>query len=208
MPKYTVYAYIRRKGRHLKHKFKIVAVHTFQELPIDWSDLKSELLTTARNIYFEYEQLKTNISLEMHLGGRYKRAMTSYRTVHVHLKREPQFSARLTYLKNSNQVKVDAASFITPLFFYKYKDDYDYLERGKRWDQWELPKLPDITATLLDPEAAFKEPLTLKLPSYAGIPKGRYAATPKGNGYAGYSRGYGYAARRCNLGQKDKREES
>jgi hypothetical protein len=214
LPLLLVYAIIHRQGRRLEHKNKMVVVHKLYDVPFDYSDLKSELLVAARHIYFEYDQLTTDVTIERHLKKRYLRTTgsgASYHRARKHYKRQVEFTARIIYMRHQNEVKVKNAYFVTPEFYENCKDGYDFLERGKRWNQWEMPPLipPDFEASLHNPDTWFNEPLTLKLPSYAPYRHGNgYAGRHlKGASYAGHLHGAGYAGRRYSLAEKDRLEE-
>ncbi|MGD0203863.1 MAG: hypothetical protein ABSC20_08180 [Candidatus Bathyarchaeia archaeon] len=186
MPDYSVYAQILRPGKRKAHKFKIVVVLTvYEDRIVDWSDLKNNvLLVAARHIWQDYQQETAVVSVEKHLAGRGFQGVTSYRRYKVHYNREPQFRARITYLKNQNDVKIEAPVFITPEF-YDFKADYD-LERGKKWQpQPVVPKGFEATLNNRDVNLLFQDLLTLKTVSYAGLPRNSYASMQEQRHQAG-----------------------
>lgn len=203
---YTVYAKIIRRGRR-KHRIKNVAVHTFYDVPVNYDDLKAELLTAAQNIQWEYNQSVTEVTVEMHMAGRYKRAMTSYRQSRIRYGREPKMSARLNYTKMSDTVKVETASFYTPEFYMRFKNEYDREKRRK----WQMPKpIPaGFEAMLFNPNMLFVDCLTVKTTTYGQKPKLSYEATERKrytlSTYAGNYKGM-YLGHRFSNVEKEEHE--
>ena len=208
MPIYTVYARIIQRGKRKTHRVRNTAVYTFYSSPLDWSDLKSTLLDTARKIYYDHnQQLTSDISLEKHLAGRYKTGKTSYRVSRIHYRRQPEFNAKISYNHHQDIVKVENASFITPEF-YQFKFDYD-LERQKKFTMQKLVPA-DFEAGLLNNNLLWVENLTLKTPTYLQDPKDLYAshqAQRRSPGmYAGRNIGM-YAPRNVQTLEVDRQEK-
>lgn len=206
MPKYTVYAKIIRKGKRRTHRVRNAPVYTYNDEIVSWSDLKTVLLDAARQIFWEFEQSTTEVTVEKHLGGKYITKTTSYRTTKMHYRRQYEFKARLSYIKSQDTVKIEQASFATPEF-YEFKADYD-LETGKKW---QIPKVvPSGFEALLhstNPDALFVDMLTIKNTSYMAQPRNVYASTQEKHHtqglYAGVSHST-YAGKEQALAQQDK----
>jgi hypothetical protein len=206
MPRYTVYAKIIRKGKKRTHRIRNAPIYTYNGEIVSYTDLKSVLLDVARQIYWEFEQTVSEVSVEKHLGGKYITKTTSYRTTKMHYRRQYEFRARLTYSKNQDTVKIEQASFITPEF-YEFKTDHD-LETGKKW---QIPKVvPSSFEALLhstNPDALFVDMLTIKNTSYMAQPKNVYASTQEKHHTSGIYAGVchsTYAGREQALAQQDK----
>jgi hypothetical protein len=205
MPVFTVFAVLTRKGKH-RHKVRNTPLLTFYEMPISWSDLKDTLLVAARHLYFEHDEVTADITISSFLKKRYLRPL-GYERKRIHYGKQLEFTATITYLKFKNQVEVKNAFFVTPDFL-EFKDAYDF-ERGKKW---EIPPLvpPGFEASLFNPDLAFTDPLTLKTPNYAGLPRDSYMPwqqkTHAYGAYAGVPRFF-YAGKKQRVHLQDEYEE-
>jgi hypothetical protein len=206
MPVFTVFALLYRKGRHV-HKIRNTPLLTFYETPADWSDLKSTLLEAARKLYYEHDETKAEITISKFLKKRYLRPL-GYQKSKIHYNKELCFAGRITFLRYQNAVKVEGAYFATPEFYEKFKDGYD-MENHKKWRPPPSISL-GFEGALRNPDLRFLEPLTLKTPSYAGVPRDSYMPWQQKahthGAYAGIYRGM-YAARKQRIADQDQYEE-
>lgn len=206
MPKYTVYAKIIRKGKRRTHRVRNAPVYTYYDEIVSYADLKSVLLDAVRQIFWEFEQSTSEVTVEKHLGGKYITKTTSYRTTKMHYRRQYEFRARLSYIKSQDTIKIEQASFATPEF-YEFKADYD-LETGKKW---QIPKVvPSGFEALLhstNPDALFVDMLTQKTFNYQTQPLNQYASREEKHHtqgmYAGTPKSL-YAGKDYKLPQQDK----
>jgi hypothetical protein len=206
MPRFTIYAKLVRKGKKT-HRIQNAPIHQIDEQPIDYQDLKTTMLDTARKIWYEHDhQTTADVTLERHLSGKYIRAATGYRQTRIRYGRQVEFASRITYLNGQDQVKIEQPVFIQP-WTWDLKAEFRE-ETGKKW---EIPKVTPtgFYATLQNPKIMWTQLLTLKTSSYMAVPKnlygsreekhhqqGPYAATPRGV----------YAARDTSTIERDKAE--
>jgi hypothetical protein len=127
LPAYSVYAYILRPGKHLKHRGIRLVVFTYYERIVDYWDLKENvLLPAAKNIYHDprwNHKTETVVAVEKHIRGKYRRGFAGHATDEIYYKREPSLKAKILYLPHSNEVKVERADFFAPEF-WDMKADY------------------------------------------------------------------------------------
>jgi hypothetical protein len=205
LPVYTVFGLLHRKGIH---KIRNAPLLTFYETPVDWSDLKSTLLEAGRKLYYEHDQVTAEITIYRFLKKRYLRPR-GYQKSKTHYKKELEFTGRITYLRHQNAVRVETAYFVTPEFYEKFKDGYDY-ENSRKW-QLPNPIPSGFEAQLHNPDLRFIEPLTLKTPSYAAQPRDCYMPWQQKahahGAYAGVYRGMYAARRQRRVADQDEYEE-
>ena len=206
MPEYVVYFSLVRTGKHT-HKIRNTPILSFHETPVDWQDLKRTLLDTARKIYFEFDhQTVSEISIQLHKSGKYKRASIGYRQGRLRIGIEIVFRARITFSHNQDTVKVVHTAFISPEF-YAFKSDYQN-ECGRKW---EIPKVipSGFEASLRDQSIIFHDLLNLKRSSYMAQSKNLYGSVRERRHqpglYSGVHHGEFYAGRKSTV-DEDKSE--
>jgi hypothetical protein len=205
MPIYTIYGKIKH---HTKKRTRIrnTPLHTVYDNIVDWADLKAVLLAAMRKAHYDHQQNQVEITIAKHLAGRYITGTTSYRESKIRYRRQPELAAKVEYLKDKDEIRIQKISFGPT--FYNFKPEYD-LERGKKW---ELPKTvpAGFEASLHNPNLLFIDLLDLKTPTYATQPKNVYGSIQekrKQQGiYAGHSQG-SYAGARMATVEKDKQEK-
>jgi hypothetical protein len=173
MPIFTVYGKINKKGKHT-HRVVNKAIHTFHSMPIDWPDLKNELLTVARNTHFNCEQDQIEISFRHHLPGKFVTDTASYRTLRIRYTRDDEFRAVISYLKLTNEVKVEKAIFITPEFSFQFKESYNTEKHVKFVISRTVPIGFEAMLNNTDPILLFVDQLSTKTVSFLADSRGMY----------------------------------
>ena len=120
-------------------------------------------------VYIDYKQQTTIMTLELHLGGKYIMRFEGYTPHKVHVKREPEFRARISWNPKTREAIVDQAVFGPDLYFLA--PDY-YAERGIRWRV--PPVVPKQQFATGDAKALLMEPSGLRYVDYHREPGNLY----------------------------------
>jgi len=162
MPSLTFYAYIGRRHRR-------EAIKTIRDWPTDWQHLKGLLAEAAEKVHIDHKQRMTIMTLELHLGGKYIMRSESYTPRKVHVNREPEFRARISWNPKTREALVDQGVFGP--FLYFLAPDY-YAERGIRWRV--PPVVPKQQFAVGDAKALLMEPSGLRYVDYHREPANLY----------------------------------
>jgi hypothetical protein len=168
MPLFTVYADIERKGKKLKHHFKKVAVHTFEEIPVSLYFLQEEFRQASKNAFEQYKQVTTILEIFQHNAGKGVTRMTNYRTSKMRTGRQPQAAAQVTYNEKTDTATIPNIIFESPAFFERFKFELE-CQTGIKYILKEV--VPDAFETMLhNPESVYNNLLMVKSHSYGNPP--------------------------------------
>jgi hypothetical protein len=210
--RFIVFGKIIRRGRR-KFKVNNTPLLMFEDTPLSYWDLKDNVfLWVAKNAFENKNQSVVEIEIDKFLGGKGINIMQNYQEKKMHYKKDPQLSATLAYNQLLESVNVvGTVSFISPEFFLKFKDDYDF-DRNKK------PVLKEVVEKgyetwLHNPESMYSNfsPAKMNLYGESPPPQGYDSHEERTHGLVPYSGRpiAGYAGRTFAIDRdKQEREDS